>query len=187
MTGLRIGRRSANGHKQAVHRKGVGLDAKHSVAHMRSLTLITLVGVAAIVPLQTHAQPVSFSSTKQTEEARVLAAEDEYVAAEVSRDETALRQLIDDKFLFNTSRGMTTGKEELIQGVLKMSMVGQTIKERPVMIEENVALVFGTAELRLANPGKPESTSTLRYTATYVNRQGQWRLLALQMQQRAPQ
>jgi hypothetical protein len=55
------------------------------------------------------------------------------------------------------------------------------------MIEGNIALVFGTAEIRFASPGKPESISTLRYTATYVSRQGQWRLLALQMQQRAPQ
>ena len=57
----------------------------------------------------------------------------------MSRDETALRRLIDDKSLFNTSRGMTTGKEELIQSVLKMSMVGQIIKERSVMIEERTS------------------------------------------------
>ena len=68
-----------------------------------------------------------------------------------------------------------------------MSMVDQTLKERSVLIEGNFALVFGTAEIRFASPGKPESTSTLRYTATYINRQGQWRMLALQMQQRAPQ
>jgi hypothetical protein len=68
-----------------------------------------------------------------------------------------------------------------------MKMVGQSIKERSILLEGNVALVFGTAEIRFANPGKPESTSVLRYTATYINRQGQWRMLALQMQQRAPQ
>jgi ketosteroid isomerase-like protein len=65
-------------------------------------------------------------------------------------------------------------------------MVGQTINERSVLIEGEVALVFGTAEIRFANSGKPESTATLRYTATSVDRQGQWRMLALQMQHRAP-
>ncbi|MBL0290101.1 MAG: nuclear transport factor 2 family protein [Betaproteobacteria bacterium] len=123
----------------------------------------------------------------QAEAMRVLAAEDEYVAAEVGRDEATLRRLVDDRFLFNTSRGTTTGKEELIQEVMKMNMVGQTIRERSVLVEGGVALVFGTAELRFASAGQPESTATLRYTATYVNRQGQWRLLALQMQQRASQ
>jgi hypothetical protein len=37
----------------------------------------------------------------------------------------------------------------------------------------------------IAKPGQQNSTSLLRYTATYVNREGQWRMLALQMQKRA--
>ena len=143
--------------------------------------------MATTAPLKVCAQPVTAATAQQTEELRVLAAEDEYVAAEVNRDEAALRRLVDDRFLFNTSRGTTTGKEDLIRGVLKMSMVGQTIRERSVLVEGEIALVFGTAELRFASPGSPEVTSTLRYTATYVRRQDQWRLLALQMQQRAPQ
>ena len=128
---------------------------------------------------------MSATPVQQTEDKRVLAAEDEYVAAEIARDEVSLRRLVDDRFAFNTSRGTTTGKEELIQGVLKMNMVGQTIRERSVLIEGNVALIFGTAELRFASPGKPETVSTLRYTSTFINRDGQWRMLALQMQQRA--
>jgi ketosteroid isomerase-like protein len=67
-----------------------------------------------------------------------------------------------------------------------MSMVGQTVSERSVLIEDDVALVFGTTELRFADPGEPETASTLRYTSTYVRRGEAWRLLALQMQQRAP-
>ena len=142
---------------------------------------------AALVPLRGDAQIMTVPETKQAEEVRVLATEDEYVAAEVSRNESELRRLVDDKFQYNTSHGTTTGKEELIQSLLKMTMVGQTVKERTLLLEGNVALVFGTAEIRSAKPGKPESTSALRYTATYIDREGQWRLLALQMQQRAPE
>lgn len=116
-----------------------------------------------------------------------MAAEDEYVAAEVTRDETTLRRMIDDRFLFNSSKGMTTGKEELVQSILKMAMVGQTLRERSVLVEGDIALIFGTAELRFAVPGKEASVSTLRYTSTYVKRQGQWRMLALQMQQKVQQ
>lgn len=121
-----------------------------------------------------------------TEEERVLAAEDEYVAAEVARDESALRRLVDERFTFNRANGTTSGKEELVAGVLRMSMTGQTITERSVLVEGNVALVFGTAELRLQPPGGQESISVLRYTATYIRRDDRWRLLALQMQGRAP-
>jgi len=123
---------------------------------------------------------------EQTEALRVLAVEDAYVAAELARDEAALRWLVDDRFAFNSSHGTTTDKEALIESVLAMHMVGQTVSERSVLVEDHVALVFGTTEMRFAAPGEPETKSTLRYTSTFVLREGAWRLLALQMQQRAP-
>ena len=152
---------------------------------MRIATLL-YVAATALGALTANAQTMNSLGTP-TEEQRVLAAEDEYVAAEVTRDEATLRRMIDDRFLFNSSKGMTTGKEELVQSILKMAMVGQTLRERSVLIEGDIALVFGTAELRFAVPGKEASVSTLRYTSTYVKRQGQWRMLALQMQQKAQQ
>ena len=152
---------------------------------MRFATLLSIAAIA-LGALTGHAQTMN-SSGAQTEEQHVLAVEDEYVAAEVSRDEATLRRMIDDRFLFNSSKGITTGKEEFLQSILKMAMVGQTLRERSVLIEGEMALVFGTAELRLAVPGKDASVSILRYTSTYVKRQGQWRMLALQMQQRTQQ
>jgi hypothetical protein len=153
---------------------------------MRYAVLIAMFLAAALPPLTGYAQQMTTTSTVLAEEQRVLVTEDDYVAAEVSRDEAKLRRLIDDRFVLNSSRGTTSGKEELIQQILKMAMVGQTLRERSVLIDGDIALIFGTAELRFASPGKPESVSTLRYTSTYVNRQGEWRMLALQMQQRAP-
>ena len=153
---------------------------------MRYAVLIAMLAAVALPPLIGYAQQMTTPSTVQAEEQRVLATEDDYAAAEVSRDEAKLRTLIDDRFVLNSSRGTTSGKEALIQQILKMAMVGQTLRERSVLLEGDIALIFGTAELRFASPGKPESVSTLRYTSTYVKRQGEWRLVALQMQQRAP-
>ncbi len=134
-----------------------------------------------------HAQPMSATATLEIEEQRVLATEDEYIVAEVSRDEAALRRKIDDRFVFNASDGTTSGKEDLIDEVLKMAMVGQTVRERSVLIEGDIAIVHGTADLKFAGPGETETASSLRYTSTYVKRDGQWRMLALQMQKRAPE
>lgn len=50
--------------------------------------------------------------TLDSEEQHVLATEDAYVAAEVSRDEAMLRKLIDDRFVFNSSRGTTLQMQE---------------------------------------------------------------------------
>lgn len=122
--------------------------------------------------------------TPSAEEQRVFAAEDEYVAAEVSRNEIALRRLVDERFTLNSANGTTSGREELIKSVLKMKMVGQTVRERSMLLEGNVAIVFGTADIRFKAEGKPETLSSLRYTSTYVKRGTQWRLIALQMQPR---
>jgi ketosteroid isomerase-like protein len=144
-------------------------------------------GLLAVGVLASPAGPAQTmtSPPAPSEEQRVLAVEDDYVAAEIHRDEAALRRILDDRFVFNRANGTTTGKEELIQAVLGMRMVGQAISERSVLIEGGTALVFGTAELRLAVPGKEDAISTLRYTATYVKRDQQWRMLGLQMQPRA--
>jgi ketosteroid isomerase-like protein len=153
---------------------------------MRNAILAAIVASTALGPITTYAQVMTTSAPQQTEEQRVLAAEDEYIAAEVTRDEATLRRLVDDRFAFNSSKGTVTGKEDFVQSVLKLAMVGQKIRERSVLIEGDIAIIFGTAELRFADPGKDESVQNLRYTSTSVKRQGQWRMLALQMQQRTP-
>lgn len=94
---------------------------------MRLVFSITLLVSLALIPLIGYAQSMTSPTTQHSEEQRVLATEDEYVAAEVSRDEAALRRLVDDRFQYNTGRGTTTGKEELIGSLLKMNMVGQTV------------------------------------------------------------
>lgn len=140
---------------------------------------------AVVVALSTP-RPGAAQARETAEEQQVLAVEDEYIAAEVSRDEAALRRLVDDRFVLNSSDGSTSGKEELIDAVLSMKMVGQTTRERTVLIEGNIAVIFGTADIRFATAEGTEKVSALRYTSTYVNRDGQWRMLALHMQQRFP-
>ncbi len=68
-----------------------------------------------------------------------------------------------------------------------MNMVGQTVRERRVLVEGDIAMVFGTADLRFANEEGSETLSSLRYTSTFINRDGPWRMLALQMQRRSPE
>jgi ketosteroid isomerase-like protein len=114
-------------------------------------------------------------------ERAVLAAEDAYVAAEVARDEVALHRLVDERFVLNGNDGGTRDKAHLIEGVMGMKMTGQTLSDRTVMVEGNVGLIFGTAELRFATEGADDRKSTFRYTSIYVNRDGEWKFLGLQM------
>ena len=109
------------------------------------------------------------------EEAAVIAAEDDWIRAELDRDEATLRRVIDDQFVSNSNNGQTAGKEDLIKGVLGWNMTGQTISERSVLVSGDTSVIFGTTELRFASAGGEETKSLLRYTSTYVKRDGQWR------------
>ena len=122
---------------------------------------------------------------KQLRSGRFFTGWNDYISPErAAVAEASLRRLVDDRFVLNSNNGSTSGKEELIQSILGMTMVGQTIRERTVLMEGDVAIIFGTADLRFFSAGGSETVTSLRYMSTYVNRDGQWRMLALQMQQR---
>jgi ketosteroid isomerase-like protein len=120
------------------------------------------------------------------DDAAVIATEDEWVGAESARAQTTLRRLIDNQFVFNSNTGRTSGKEALIENVLRANMSGQTISERSILLYGDTAVVFGTAEIRFASPGEEETVSRPRYTSTYLKRAGQWRAIALHMARRTP-
>ena len=124
-------------------------------------------------------------STTTADEQHVLAADDAYAAAEVRRDETALRRYVDDRFVRNHDDGTTSGKEDFIAAVLRLKLVNQTISERSVVVEGTIAIVLATTELSFDQSGGPRPMSRLRYTAVYVKREGEWRMLALHIQPRA--
>lgn len=138
------------------------------------LLLLVITGIASGSDI-----PVS------AEEKAVMAVEDEWIQAEVNGDEATLRRVLDERFTANSSDGQTSGKEEVIKGVLDWNMTAQTLSERSVLVEGDTAVIFGTTDIRIASEDGTESTLVLRYTATYIKRDGQWRALALHMSRRA--
>jgi hypothetical protein len=77
---------------------------------------LSIVVLTAVATVACASRPVDPNDTvTRTEMQLVLAAEDAYVAAEVNRDESALRRLVDERFVFNAANGSTSGKEELIR------------------------------------------------------------------------
>jgi hypothetical protein len=122
-----------------------------------------------------------------TAQQQVLAVEDEWVDAEIRRDEATLRRVLDERFTLNHGNGTTTGKEEAIAGVLKWNLIAETITERSVLVDGDTAVVFGTANFVFPAEGTDSGKSAGRYTTVYVKRDGSWRALALHMSARAPQ
>ena len=147
----------------------------------RFVTAVVSLTFAAITGCAT-----GLSSNRATTE-DVQAAEDEYVFAEVTRDEAALRRLVDDRFVRVLGNGSTYGKEEFVQSVLKLRMSRQTLRERSAVIDGDVAVVIGTADIWFAHPDRLDTLSTFRYSSTYIRRAGQWRMLSLHLSPRTGQ
>jgi hypothetical protein len=145
-------------------------------------TAALLSAIATLVACVSAPQDAALNNQGEVE--RVLAAEDEYVAAEVTRDEPSLRRLVDARFVRVLSNGSTYGKEEFIQGILKLRMSKQLLRERSALVEGNFAVVIGTADIWFAQAEGPDKLSTLRYSSTYIKREGQWRMLSLHLAQR---
>lgn len=120
------------------------------------------------------------SATSSSEEQRVAALEDEWLAAEVKQDEATLRRVIGDRYTVNRSNGTTYGKEQYIAEILSEdAMSAAWITERTVLVDGDTAVTFGT--VNVVDPpvdGKDPPPRSGRYTLVYVKRDGQWQALA---------
>ncbi|MEW5991987.1 MAG: nuclear transport factor 2 family protein [Chloroflexota bacterium] len=124
-------------------------------------------------------------SDPMTEEQRVAALEDEWLAAEVAHDEAFLRRVIDDRYTMNLRTGTTLGKEEYINGILEGVMLSVWASERTVLVDGDTAVTFAT--VNVIDPGKSldDPPRSSRYTLVYVKRHGEWRALAFHIGQRS--
>ena len=120
-----------------------------------------------------------------TVEEAVIAVEDAWIQAELSRDEATLRRVIDEQFVGNSNSGDTYDREALIATVLGGNMAGQTISERTVLVNGDTAVIYGTTEFRFASPGEEDTFALRRYTTVFVKRDEQWRAIALHMAKHA--
>jgi len=151
----------------------------------RNLLLGTVIAIATAVacgkPDAAVREPVA---ANPSDEQDVLTADDAYAAAEVRRDEPVFRKSVDDRFVQNHADGTTSGKDAFINAVLRLKLVDQTISERSVVVEGSMAIVFATTTLRFDQSEGPIPVSTLRYSALYVKRGAEWRMLGLHIQPR---
>jgi len=147
---------------------------------MCQLSVRTLV-VALIAVFGVRAHADGSATPALTDEQQVIATETAWVQAEIHRDAAVLDRVLDDRFLVNSSKGPPRNKASVIADTLSWNMVSQTITDRTVLVDGDTAIVFGTANFRFAVEGKDDEVSSARYTTAYINRDGRWRALALQM------
>jgi len=155
---------------------------------MTRSVLVGLFSVAAFAVsfLASGADTKMSGAAPLSEEQRIAALEDEWLAAEVKHDEATLRRVIGDRYTMNLSDGTTLGKEQYISDTLSGAMLSASITERTVLVDGDTAVTFGT--VNVVEPpvdGKVSAPRSSRYTLVYVKRGGQWQALAFHISKRS--
>ena len=134
------------------------------------LAVIAVLVAATAVPA---AQP---TDAKQ----QVLELEKEWVAAENKHDAATMRRILDEKFLATFGGNKPYDKSAFIKEETDGEVdptASQILTDQTVIIDHDTAVVVGTDTTSGTESGVAY-TEVLRYTATYVRREGRWLALA---------
>ena len=140
------------------------------------LTLACFMTVSSVAAEPRDAKTPSPSEAKQ----QVIDLGKKWAAAEIKRDVTSLRRILDDKFVASFDSQKPLDKEAFIKLIVSDdgdTMESQTLNDEIVIVDQDTAVVVGTDTVRGTEKGKP-STDVLRYTVTYIHRNGRWVALA---------
>ncbi len=141
--------------------------------------LASCIGTAA----QTESQKTDQSSGKE-----IFAAIADWADAVRNRDAKALDKIFETDVIITSFDGTTRGKIEEME-ILKpngmMKMVSISNDDIKVRMFDKMAVVTALTRMNFV-VGDKESSSSFRYTAVFIKKDGRWQIIALQTA-RAPQ
>jgi uncharacterized protein (TIGR02246 family) len=134
-------------------------------------------------------QMTSFAQDKVSKnEKEVRAALDNWAAAIVSRDASALESVYADDLIVTDYNGGTRGKKEELQVLVPVpGMKTVSVKNEDVRIRDHGKAIVVTAITKMHFVINEKDVNTnLRYTAVFVKTGGRWQITALQIARIAP-
>jgi ketosteroid isomerase-like protein len=113
-------------------------------------------------------------------EKQVLQVDRQWADAEIRRDATALRNILDDRFMAVYGSGRVADKEAFIKDVIgdpTDKILSQDLGDITVRVQGDTAVVVETDSIRGSDGGQPYVQAD-RLTTTYIKRNGHWVALA---------
>jgi ketosteroid isomerase-like protein len=124
---------------------------------------------------------VSGSESGWTEiQKQVLQVNRQWADAEIQRDATALRRILDDGFMAVYGSGRVADKEAFIKDVVgdpADKILSQDLGNLTVRVQGDTAVVVQTDTIKGSDAGHPY-VQAIRLTTTYIKRNGHWVALA---------
>jgi ketosteroid isomerase-like protein len=130
----------------------------------------------------------SFAQTKSDIEAKLIAIENAWNAAQRDHDPKALEGLVAENFINTDWDGTVQNKAEFLASIKDASMKYTTMTNDDVVVfmYGNTAIVAGAYHIKGTKSGKPYETHG-RFTDTWVQTSGRWQCMASSSQHIAKQ
>ena len=148
----------------------------------RSLPVSLIVGAMIVVAVHQGRGADAPNRSQADVKEQLLSLEREWTAAEDKHDAATLRRILDDKFI-----AVGTTKTYDKEAFIKLETSGepdptqsQTSTYESVIVDGDTAVVVGTDTGRGTKNGEAY-TVVLKYTVTYIYRDGRWVALAEQL------
>ncbi len=136
---------------------------------MRMVAVMVVVAACGGTPAPKYPTPVDADN-------QIRALESEWVQAEMKRDASALQMILDEHFTATFGGAAPMDKAAFIAEITKdTDGWKQEISEQTVTIDGDVAISTG---LDTVTPPGQSQSHVIRYTVTYVYRDGHWRPFA---------
>lgn len=104
----------------------------------------------------------------------------DWAKAENEHDAAALGRILDDQFISTSGFGKPHSKADFIAALTKGKVdprQSQTLEDETVVVAGDTAIDVGTNIFHMSDKSKPDGLA-LRYTITFVRRNGHWTALA---------
>lgn len=141
------------------------------------MALVCFGAALSQAPPASAQSPVPAGAKQDEARRQVLDTTEQWIAAENKHNAAALRQIIDDKFISTYAANKPRDKDAFIKGITDGPVdptQSQSLTDQSIVIDGDTAVIVGTDTFHSAT--KPP-VPPLRYTITYVKRQGHWRAL----------
>lgn len=146
----------------------------------RELRMLFVILACCVTALSASTTPKKSTLPSADAKQQVLDLGNKWVSAEIKHDATALRRILDDKFVASFGTEKPYDKEAFIKLICSGDVdptESQTLTDETVVIDRDTAVVVGTDTLHGTKKGAAY-TEVARYTVTYIRRHRQWVALA---------
>ena len=126
-------------------------------------------------------QTTGLEADRESNEAQaLLKLEREWIEAFKNRDKAALERILADDFIFTDDEGQVYGKTQYIEAVTQVIKVGSyAVDDHTIRVYGDTGIVAARWTGKITVDGK-DASGSIRYTDTFVKRQGRWQVVASQ-------